>query len=101
MTAHPTLFDAPQAGLVRHSDPVTSLAAARSLPPGRTERRILDALTRYPRGVTGDQIADVLAPAHPPTVITAISRCRKAGLVVAVGEGESARKNRATIWALG
>ncbi len=103
----PTLFDAPQAGLVRHSDPVTSVAAARSLTPGRTERRILDAFRvlscAWPRqGFTDDELVDLILPAlHPPTVKSARSRLSKAGLLADSGVTRPSNRGRqSVVWVL-
>ncbi len=104
MTAQASLFDAPQAGLVRHSDPVTSLASARSLTPGRTERLILEQAPGHPDGFTDDEMAAGLWWAHGaygPTVKTARSRLSKAGLLRDSGVTRASNRGRLQIvWEL-
>ena len=79
----------------RISDPETSVEAAKAQ-TGRTEKAIRELL-RAEGPMTSDQCAARLGM-NPPTVVSAMSRARKAGWVTASGVGESARKCAATIW---
>ena len=82
----------------RTTDPATSVEAAKQV-SGRTDREVLDLLRSTGRALTADQIvAGLDGPRHPPTVVSAISRLRKAGLVVAVGARKSARGRPAITW---
>lgn len=77
------LFDAP-AGRTRHSDPVSSVLAARKQ-RGGAEAAILDVLAVY-----GPLHADAICahrPAwYPPTIRTAISRLVRKELIRPTGE---------------
>ena len=82
----------------RTTDPATSVEAAKQL-SGKTDREVLAYLQQAGRALTADQIvAGLDGPRHPPTVVSAISRLRKAGLVVAVGARKSARGRPAITW---
>ena len=102
-----TLFDAP-AGKVRHSDPVTSLEAARSITPGRTERLILEAFhregyrkPRHLRGFTDDELCTWMPTLHSPTVKSARSRLSNQGLLEDSGERRPSIRGRDQIvWRL-
>jgi hypothetical protein len=84
----------------RRSDPETSVTAAGSITPGRTEAAILD-LFRV-SWFTDDELAAVLAPEHyGPTVKTARSRLSKAGLLVDTGQRRPSSRGRDMIvWRL-
>lgn len=96
--ADPTLFDArrhvePAFLSARTTDPDTSVAAAASVTPGRTERLILEAF-RAGDAMTDDEIAAALAPMHAPTVKTARSRLSKAGFLADSGARRASRRGR-------
>lgn len=76
----PTLFDVVPHPRARATDTVTALEAARSVTPGRTEARIIEAYRQCLRfGLTDDELANALAPLYAPTVKTARSRLTKVG----------------------
>ena len=82
----------------RTTDPATSVEAAKQI-SGRTDRDVLELLRSTGRALTADQIvAGLDGPRHPPTVVSAISRLKNAGLVVAAGEHKSARGRPAITW---
>lgn len=101
-----SLFDAPAHTRARVSDPQTSLDAARSITPGRTERLILDLFHREPHawfmgGMTDDEIAYRLPTCHPPTVKSARSRLAARGFLVDTGvRRPSARGRDQIVWRL-
>lgn len=85
MTGQTSLFDPPPAGAARHSDPVTSLAAARAQ-RGGIEAAILEVFASFHIGnLTDDELCARLNWAHPPTVKSARSRLTKARLLVDAG----------------
>ena len=86
----------------RATDTGTALSAARSITPGRTEQRILDAYRQVPRhGMTDDELAVALAPMYPATVKTARSRLLRAGLLRDSGKRRpSARGRDQIVWVL-
>ena len=62
----------------RFGDPDTSVEAAQSITPGRTERMILGVFRACNRGFTDDELATWLGPGHlPATVKSARSRLSK------------------------
>lgn len=92
MTAQGSLFDGPA---VRVADPVTSVCAARSVDPGRTERLILDTFAAAGRvGLTDDELVAVLVPLYPPTVKTARSRLSKRAHLVDSGRRRLSNRGR-------
>ena len=103
-----TLFGTDPYPLVRANDPVTSLGAARSVTPGRTERLILEAFyrvgyrkPRHLRGFTDDELCTWMPTLHPPTVKSARSRLTGLGLLVDSGERRpSVRGRDQIVWRL-
>ena len=93
-----TLFDAP-AARVRATDPVTSVAAARSVKPGmRTQ--ILEVLAASRCPLTADQIQAQLGRVRQDTFRSALAGLHVAGRIVAAGEGTSNTGRRMTKWGL-
>ena len=92
-----TLFDAP-AGRVRHTDPTTSVQAARAQ-KGGSEQAIL-ALFTEGRTYTADECAWVLEAEgwNGPTIVSAFTRLCK-GVLVATGETRLTRRGcAAQVW---
>lgn len=104
MTDLLSLFDVPVEAAVRVSDPSTSIAAARSIEPGRTERRILEVFGQWPyRGFTDDELVGELErfALYGPTVKTARSRLSKQGRLVDSGKRRLSDRGRDQIvWVL-
>ena len=81
------LFDAPASGAVRHSDPTSSVHAAR-IPRGTTAQ-ILDVLATEPQhAFTADELHARIG-GREDTLRSALSRLHRAGRVVEAGMGES------------
>lgn len=78
----------------RRTDPVTSVAAARSVVPA--EDRILAVMGVTP--LTADQIAARLPRVRRDTLRSALSRLKNDGRVIAAGEGVSDAGRRMTQW---
>lgn len=101
MTAEPlSLFDSPVSLAARRTDPVTSVAAAASITPGRMERLILDVFARRTTrelGFTDDELAASLCAHHAPTVKSARSRLTKAGELVDSGLRRLSNRGREMI----
>lgn len=102
MTDQPTLFASDPHGLTRMTDPATSLAAARSITPGRTEGLILDVFEHAPDvwlrgGLTDDELAALLPQCHAPTVKSARSRLSNLGVLVDSGQTRPSLRGRASI----
>lgn len=100
----PTLFDMSPHPRYRHTDPQTSVDAARSVSPG-AEARILEAFAMLDHnrriGLTDDELAAALAPLYGPTVKTARSRLSKAGWLIDSGKRRTSVRGRAQIvWVL-
>ena len=97
----PTLFDAPGAG-VRHDDPVTSVVAARSITPGKTERMILEVFLRERYPLTATEVCERLPDCYGPTVVSALARLHtRYELIAATGaEKLSPRGRPETCWKL-
>lgn len=90
---------APVRARARKSDPWTSHAAAKSITPGSSEGRVLDALRFGP--LTDEELEDVLAgPTRRGTLTTARSRLSKAGLVESCGSKPNSRGRSMLIWRL-
>lgn len=99
MAAQPTLFDAP-AGRVRRTDPQTSVDAARSITPGRTEKRILVQFRYASSTFTDDELCDKVL-GYAPTIKSARSRLSNAGLLVDSGRRRKSNRGRDQIvWRL-
>lgn len=91
------IFDEPP-GAVRHSDPVTSHAAAERI-SGRTERLILAVFAGRDAGLTDDELARALPDEYPPTVKSARSRLSNRGLLIDSGTTRlSSRGCSMTVW---
>jgi hypothetical protein len=56
----PSLFDNPEVGRARHSDPPTAKAAARTISVERLEKRIVELLREYPTGFTTHELSEEL-----------------------------------------
>ena len=98
----------------RMTDPDTSVAAAASITPGRTEAAILDGFRRQravvariggdeaDEGYTDDELVAQMAPEHySPTVKSARSRLSNAGLLVDSGTRRpSSRGREMIVWRL-
>ena len=96
----PTLFPVEPHPLARHRDPQTSLDAARSITPGRTEKQILEQFRYASSTFTDDELAAML-PGYPPTIKTARSRLSNAGLLVDSGRRRPSNRGRDQIvWRL-
>jgi predicted ArsR family transcriptional regulator len=89
-----TLFDLP-AGRVRHTDPVTSVAAARAVDPAIEDdvRRVLAKCGP----MTLDEIADRLPKRHRESVKSAVSR---AGVDATGAKRPSATGRPSMVWQL-
>lgn len=87
------------APVARRTDPLTShLAAKKAAPKAETLRAIVLELLRTPSGMTHDELIAALPDWSPSGVRT---RCRElvdAGLVVCIGERQSAAGNRSKVW---
>lgn len=97
VTSAPSLAVAGPA--VRRSDRDTSWAAAESVTPKRTEVLIVAAFARGEH-LTADEVCARLPQHHAPTVKSALSRVVDLGVIVAEGEGTSARGRRCTKYRL-
>jgi hypothetical protein len=89
----------------RRADPQTSVQAAAQLTPGRTEALILEAFKCEggPYALTADQLCALtpLAGMHKPTVVSAISRLGRSGLLVDSGVRRKSNRGRDQIvWRL-
>ncbi len=95
------LTEVAQSGRVRHSDPVTSVAAARTI-SGRTDLAIAAAFCAdLGSGMTDDELCVRLPFLYAPTVKSARSRLSKRGLLVASGRTRpSARGREQIVWRL-
>lgn len=79
-----------QLAFARVTDPATSKAAA-AKQRGGAEAAITRLLSEHPeRDFTADEIAEA-AHKHQPTIVSALSRLKRAGRVVVVGTRRSAR----------
>lgn len=96
--AHPSLFPTAPAGRVRHTDPETSVAAARRAGGARTA--ILEAFRDH-GPMTDDQLCDRLPTMYGPTVKTARSRLTGEGFLVSTGRtAPSRRRCEQIVWVL-
>ncbi len=98
-----TLFDTEPSGRVRHSDPQTSVDAARGI-TGRTELEILAHFEKHDEwdgGWTAQELCDDLDHIYGPTLVSALTRLHKAGVVRATGVTRPSRRGREQIaWRL-
>lgn len=83
----PTLFDFSPHPRYRHTDPETSVLAARSVDAKAVEAQILSVLHG---DMTADQIAERLHGVRQDTLRSALSRLKRSGRVVVTGVGVSA-----------
>lgn len=84
----------------RADDPTTSHAAAAFLTPGRLEGMIVSVM-QPGEELTADDICARLPEQYPPSVKTALSRCRDAGAVLRLeSERPSARGRPSKLWVL-
>ncbi len=85
----------------RRTDPPTSRnAAPSSTQAGELQQRILEAFRRY-WTLTDDELCELLPDAYPPTVKTARSRMKNAGLLIPTGgTRKSARGRDMVVWTL-
>lgn len=98
MTAQPALFDV-SAPLARRSDPETSRVAAKSIGRG-AEQAIMDAFA-VRDGWTASELEQRLNRMHGPTVVSALARLGKAGVVTDSGaRRRSARGRLQIVWVL-
>ena len=101
MTHTLTLWDTGPHPRARAVDTQTALDAARSITPGRTEALILQQFGMCFFGMTDDELAGALAPAHAPTVKTARSRLSKRGRLIDSGRRRpSVRGRDQIVWVL-
>jgi hypothetical protein len=70
-----TLFDLGPHPRARSGDPQTSLDAARSISPGRTEAQIEQVLARF-GPLTADELCQKLPTVYPPSLKSALARAR-------------------------
>jgi len=68
-----TLFDAGTVGRVRHTDPDTSVDAARTVDAGAIEAAVLAEFARF-GWLTDDELVEALPLLHGPSVKSARSR---------------------------
>lgn len=95
MNEQRALFDAP-GGRVRHHDPATSVAAARSVKPGALEQRIRTLIASC-GPMTADELVERMPDVYPPTAKSAISR---AGLRATGTTRPSKRGREQIVWGL-
>ncbi len=79
-----TLFGLHPVGGLRHSDPVTSVAAARSVDAARQRDVILAQLHEHTDGLTADDLEPEVGT-HRSVVASRLAQMRRDGLVQVVG----------------
>jgi hypothetical protein len=88
----------------RRTDPSTSADAARRVAKGsdELERTIAEVVKWFHRPVIAEQIARVITGYSDrwtvPTIISAVTRARRRGLIVPAGTGQTSRGNSATAY---
>jgi hypothetical protein len=92
----PSLFDNPEIGRARHSDPPTAKAAAKSVDVADLEGKVLDALRRHVDGLTTHQLADYL-DIPLVSVSPRMAPLRTKGLVCDSGDTRRIGTGRASI----
>jgi hypothetical protein len=96
-----TLTAAPR---TRHDDPSTSVDAAGRVAKGsdELERTIAEVVAWHTRPVVAEDIARAILRRTDrwtgPTIVSAVTRARKRGLIVPAGEGWTSRGSRATAY---
>jgi hypothetical protein len=101
-----TLFDVGSSPKARHADPVTSLAAAKSVDGGAVETQILHAFQAerhawYMGGMTADELGARLPLVRQDTLRSALSRLKDQGQVRDSGERRPSNAGRQmTVWTL-
>jgi hypothetical protein len=101
MTEQLTLTSTPTA---RAADPSTAVDAARRVARGsdELERTIAEVVAWHGQPVVAEDIARAILRRTDrwtgPTIISAVTRARKRGLIVPAGEGWTSRGSRATAY---
>lgn len=88
----------------RHCDPSTSVDAAGRVAKGseELENKIAEVVARRSTPIVAEQIARIIQQETDrwtgPTIVSAVTRARKRGLIVPAGTGWTSRNSRATAY---